>query len=455
VFWEAIQQWLVGTRLVRRLTDTLFRGRARRHVAALDHLDGTRSQLRILRGLVHLGHATRFGRDHDFRRIRTAADFRRLVPLRTPADFWRDYWEPIFPDLAGATWPGPIPSLIATPTASTPYVPASPALWAGHRAAALSALSFVAATRPEARLFSGRMLLVGDGPPPTLLGNGIQSGSFEALGLLGLPPRLRPYAHVPAPCGEPTCPPESRLRTLAEQSLRLPVTCVAGGGEVLDRFLALCRRESGWSRGADVWPGLTAVVYGNAPGAGPRCGLAEQLGVPERRQPPLLLEACVRAEGVVAVEDPRYGCLRLLVDHGVYFEFVPTAELGSPQPARHGLADVVPGIPYAVALTSAAGVWACLAGVRVCFESRDPPLLRVLEAPSPLAPVLGGEGSGVRGWNSRQKAPSPPTPLPGVPGRGEAAPLTLPGPHRRNGDSPAALRERTDHSPWSALADRE
>ena len=203
MFWEAIQQWLVGSRLARRLTDTLFRGRARRHMAALDHLDAARSQLRILRGLVHLGQATRFGRDHDFRRIRTADDFRRLVPLRTPADFWRDYWEPIFPDLAGATWPAPIPSLIATAAAASPYVPASPALWAGHRAAALTALSFVTATRPEARLFSGRMLLVGDGPPATRLSDGIRTGSFESLGLLGLPPRCGPT---------PTSPPRAASR---------------------------------------------------------------------------------------------------------------------------------------------------------------------------------------------------------------------------------------------------
>jgi hypothetical protein len=439
VSWEAIQQWLVGSRLVRRLTDTLFRGRARRHVAALDHLDAARSQLRTLRGLVHLGHTTRFGRDHDFRRIRTAEDFRRLVPLRTPTDFWRDYWQPIFPDLAGATWPGPIASLVATPWAQTPYVPASPALWAGHQAAALTALSFVASTRPEARLFSGRMLLVGDGPPAAPLANSTPSGSFEALALRGLPPRLRPYAHIPSPCGQPNCPPESRLRSLAEKAVRLPVTCVAGRAEVLTRFLALCRRESGWSRGADVWPGLTAVVYANAPGEAPRRGLADELGVPERRRPPLLLEACVRPEGVLAVEDPRHGCLRLLPDHGVYFEFVPTEEVGRPLPARHTLADVVPGITYAVALTSAAGVWACLAGVRVRFERRDPPLLRVLESPidSPSGPGPTDVG---------QAPPADQAILP--------APLPVQGPHRRIGDSPAAPTGTTAHSPWSAHAGR-
>jgi hypothetical protein len=426
VFWEAIQQWLIGTRLVRRLTDTLFRGRARRHIAALDHLDTGRSQLRTLRGLVHCGHMTRFGRDHDFCRIRTADDFRRLVPLRTPADFWRDYWQPAFPDLGGTTWPGPIASLIATASSDMPYVPAPPALWAGHRAAALTALSFVAATRPESRLFSGRMLLVGDGPPPVPLIDSVRSGGFETLGLEGLPPRLRPYTHEPSLCGQADCPAESRLRALAEQSIRLPVTCVAGRAEVLSRFFALCQRESGWPQGADVWPGLTAVVYGNAPGADPRRRLADALGVPARRQAPLLLEASIQAEGAIAVEDPRHRCLRLLPDHGVYFEFVPQEELTADQPTRHTLADVVTGLPYAVALTSAAGVWACLAGVRVRFERRDPPLLHVLESPVETAAV-------------------PPS---------LAERLTPPPRHQRNGDIPAARPERIGRIPSSARADR-
>jgi hypothetical protein len=431
VFWEAIQQWLVGTRLVRRLTDTLFRGRARRHVAALDHLDVARAQLRTLRGLVHRAHTTRFGRDHDFRRIRSAEDFRRLVPLRTPADFWRDYWQPAFPNLGGTTWPGPIPALIATPSSATPYVPAPPALWEGHRAAALTALSYIASARPEARLFSGRMLLVGDAPPATTVGAGVQAGGFESLGLGELPPRLRPYAYVPRQCKLGTCPPEARLHSLAEQSIHLPVTCVAGRAEVLGRFLSLCKRESGWPQGADIWPGLMAVVYGNAPGEVPRRRLAEELGVPQRRQPPLLLEACVQAEGAIAVEDPRHGCLRALCDHGVYFEFVPEQEVGQPRPARHALSDVVPGLPYAVALTSAAGVWACLAGVRVCFDRRDPPLLHVLE--SPVLPVGEGDAS---------------------PDGREARSLTTQAPHQRNGDSSQGPPDRTGRVPSSLPADR-
>jgi hypothetical protein len=67
----------------------------------------------------------------------------------------------------------------------------------------------------------------------------------------------------------------------------------------------------------------------------------------------------------------------LIPDHGVFFEFVPVSELADANPARHTVADLEVGVQYAVVLTTCAGLWSYLLGDTVCFESRDPPLLRV------------------------------------------------------------------------------
>jgi hypothetical protein len=75
----------------------------------------------------------------------------------------------------------------------------------------------------------------------------------------------------------------------------------------------------------------------------------------------------------------------LIPDHNVFFEFVPVDELSKNRPTRHTVAEVVPGIQYAVVLTTCAGLWSYVIGDTVCFEST--------RLPSPL----GGEGLGVRG----------------------------------------------------------
>jgi hypothetical protein len=88
------------------------------------------------------------------------------------------------------------------------------------------------------------------------------------------------------------------------------------------------------------------------------------------------LETYPASEGFIATEDPRYDLLRLIPDHNLFFEFVPVDELSKDQPARHTVAEVEPGVQYAVVLTTCAGLWSYIIGDTVCFARRDPPLLR-------------------------------------------------------------------------------
>jgi hypothetical protein len=252
-------------------------------------------------------------------------------------------------------------------------------------------------------------------------------GGLEENALRELRPLLRPYVLGPAIDDGDTD--EERLRRLARRSAGHAVTCIAGEAGRLLRFFAYLRELSGRGCAAEVWPELAAVLYGGGR-PGDRACLAEAAGPAFGAPPPLLLQTCLPPEGPIAVEDPRAGLLRLLTDHGVYFEFVPAAEVQSPQPARLGAADVEPDVPYALALTAPAGLWACLTGVTVCFERREPPLLRLVQT---------GAAAGA---------------LP--PARADAAvlPFPLQPPHPRTAGSPAAHPGTPGHTPSSARAGR-
>ncbi len=64
-----------------------------------------------------------------------------------------------------------------------------------------------------------------------------------------------------------------------------------------------------------------------------------------------------------------------MLDHGLFYEFVPADELDSPRPTRHWLGDVEVGVNYAIVVSTCAGLWAHVVGDTVRFESLDPPLL--------------------------------------------------------------------------------
>jgi GH3 auxin-responsive promoter len=436
-FVRAALQWFADSRLARSVVDTIFRGRARRRIVELDHQSLARSQNRTLLGLVHRAHTTRFGRDHDFLRIQTPRDFQRLVPLRTPAELWREYWQPAFPNLAGATWPGPIPYLAISSgqaSGSFPYIPVSPELWAAQQTAALTSLAFVMHARPRSRLCSGRLCLLGGGTTLTPLADPEQADSVEAIAIRELPALLQPYAYsLTRQDSQADALSEVQLlQDLAERSLGLPVTCIAGTAERVLRFVGDVKRVAGRDRLADIWPGLAAVLYARGAVEPDRARLAGEIASPGV----LCLEMYFRPEGAIAVEDPRQQRLRLLPDHGVYFEFVPLDQVGRPRPERHSAADVKLGVPYALALSSPAGIWACLVGSVVRFERRDPPLLRLVETRMLWEPARLPEPPPLKTAVPAHAFPSqPPHPRP------IGSPVLLPGKPFRNAQSVRAERE--------------
>src|SRR5262249_3412879 len=137
---------------------------------------------------------------------------------------------------------------------------------------------------------------------------------------------------------------------------------------LFERMLQVTGRE----RIIDVWPTLQVVVHGGT-SFEPYRGIFRRILGCDSVQ---LLETYPASEGFVAAEDPQHGLLRLIPDHGIFFEFVPLTELTADRPTRHTAADIVEGVQYAVVLTTCAGLWSYVLGDTVCFERRDPPLLR-------------------------------------------------------------------------------
>lgn len=146
----------------RRVLEALLAVDCRRHLSRLDHTPADRLQLRALLAIVRRARATPFGRDHDFGRIRTAADFRRLVPLRTPRDMAREY------GLPGAACP--------SRTAESPL--------RGRGRAVLTALALALRDRPQMRLLDGQVLWLGDdairGQLPAALRCAVRARATEA-----------------------------------------------------------------------------------------------------------------------------------------------------------------------------------------------------------------------------------------------------------------------------------
>lgn len=335
-------------------------------------------QRETLRWLLRRTAGTRFGHDHSFARIRDIRDFQKAVPLRRYEDFWSEYWRPAFPSLVDVAWPGRMPFFAATSgttTGATKYIPVSRDMLRSNRRAALDLLVHHLGNRPASRVFGGRNLLVGGSTALTTHAPGVRSGDLSGIAAATVPVWARPFAYPPPEIARLTDWTE-KMRCLAERAPQADIRGISGTPSwLLLLFDELARRHPGRdARLVEFFPRLELVVHGGVNFAPYRPRFAEWLAGGHAE----LREVYAASEGFVAAADrgPGEG-MRIVLDHGIFYEFVPVGEIGAAAPARHTLGEIETGIDYAPALSTCAGLWGFVIGDTVRFVSRDPPRLLV------------------------------------------------------------------------------
>jgi hypothetical protein len=405
---------VAGSRFVRGRVNRAFHRYARRRTSALLVASAAEVQQATLRSLVQRARATRFGRDHGFDAVGTVEDFQKAVPLRTYDDLWEEYFKAHYPVFDDLTWPGRIPYLAltsGTTQGATKYIPVSREMLVSNEKAARTMVAYHIASRPDSRLFLGRLFFLGGSSDLERPAPGVEQGDLSGIAAKEISALLRPYAFPPLELAlEPNW--DRKLSMLAEGSLLEPITLVSG---VPSWLLALFQRVldlTGKSSIAEVWPLLEVVIHGGVNFEPYRESFRDVLGSPRIR----LQESYPCSEGFIAFGDPQTDLLRLCFDHGVFYEFIPMSEFGSEQPTRHWLGDVQVGVNYAIVVSTCAGLWSHVIGDTVRFESLDPPLLKFTgrtkyslsafgehlineEVEGAVAAASSATGAGVRDWH--------------------------------------------------------
>jgi hypothetical protein len=370
---SSIVAGVAGAASVRRGVNAGFRAYGRRRAADLARLDPIAVQERTLLSLVRRARSTRFGKDHGFESIGSVARYQERVPPRTYEDLWRLYLKDSYPVYEDLTWPGRIPFLAltsGTTTGATKFIPVSWEMVASNRKSAQTMVGAYMASRPRSRLFQGRLFFLGGSSDLETVGPGVRQGDLSAIAAKTVGPMLRPYT-FPALDVALEGDWDRKLALMAEQSLAQPITLVSGVSSCLltlfQRVLAL----SGKTTVSEVWPTLEIVVHGGVK-FDPYCMAFEKILGSSDIQ---LQESYPCSEGFIAFGDPSTGLLRLLLDHEIFYEFIPVDELDADRPKRHWMGTAQAGVNYAIVVSTCAGMWAHVIGDTIRFESLSPPLL--------------------------------------------------------------------------------
>jgi hypothetical protein len=331
-------------------------------------------QERALRRLTGTARDTEFGLAHGFRGVRSVAEYQARVPLRDYGQL-RPWLERAAAGEESVVWPGRCREWVKTSgtTAGDKVIPVTPEAFASHQKGGWDALLRAAGLAGGGQsLMGGPMLFLGGSTRRNPLGEGTQVGDLSGLVASRLPWGFRGrYSPGPACAAIPNW--EERLEAIAVVAATQDIRLLSGMPSWLvilfERIARHAEAEGGRRLRSlgQLWPQLQVLIHGGVAFAPYADVFEEWLG---RRVP--RVEVYPASEGFVGVQTEAVGGLTLMLDYGIFYEFVPVEDLGAESPRRHTVANVELGRPYAVVMSTPAGLWAYALGDTVRFIARDP-----------------------------------------------------------------------------------
>ena len=324
------------------------------------------AQLKVFRELLRQGRATRFGKDHDFGDINTYEDFASRVPIR-------DYEELkpwVLPALEGEEdilWPGR-PLYFAKTSGTTSgakYIPITrPSIREQVRASRNAILSYIHRTGRVA-FVDGKMIFL-QGSPELQEKNGIKIGRLSGISAHFVPGYLQKNR---LPSWETNCIEdwETKVDRIVDETVEEDMTVIAGIPSWVQMYFEKLRERTGKDVG-ELFPNLELFIYGGVNFEPYRGRFEHLLG---RRV--ASIELFPASEGFFAYQDTDGGKgLLLLLDAGIFYEFVRADEFFEPGARRLTIGEVETGVNYAMVISTNAGLWGYNLGDTVQFISLDP-----------------------------------------------------------------------------------
>ena len=325
------------------------------------------AQEKVLQALLAGGRQTLFGKDHSFAGIRNHADFRKHVPIREYEAF-DPYIKKIIGGQPDVLWPGKPEYFAKTSgtTAGVKYIPITRDSIPNHINGARDALLNYVHETGNAD-FLDRKLIFLSGSPVLDEKGGIKTGRLSGIVNHHVPAYLRSnqkpgYA---TNCIEDW---EEKLEKIIDETLHADMSLISGIPPWVQMYFDRIRERTGGRPIKDVFPNFSLFVYGGVNFEPYRARIYESIGKPIHS-----IELFPASEGFFAFQDKQNEPgLLLLLDAGIFYEFIPAEEYFSDNPTRLSIGEVELGKNYALIVSNNAGLWGYSIGDTVKFVSKDP-----------------------------------------------------------------------------------
>ena len=352
-----------------------FRNRLQEQVRFIDHADAV--QQGELVKLVETAALTQMGRRYDFSTCRTYSDFASRVPLHRYEDL-RPMIMRMVDGEAGVLWPGRTWSFAqssGTTDGRSKYIPITrQALRRNHYQGASDVVAHYLNLNPQSRIFSGKALILGGSFANELqLKPGVQVGDLSASLIQNINP-LANLFRVPSKHVALMADWSEKLPALVEASMHQNITNLSGVPSWFLTVLKQVLERTGKSCIHEVWPNLEVFFHGGIAFA-PYRQQYEAICDMSRMH---FLDTYNASEGFFAVQtDWDDTAMMLLLDIGVFYEFLPIEQTDSTVPEVYPIWEVEPGRTYELIITACNGLWRYRIGDTVTVTQLNPVKIKI------------------------------------------------------------------------------
>jgi hypothetical protein len=322
--------------------------------------------------LIAAGKDTEFGKRYGFGRIKNYEQFKKQIPLNS-YETLKPYIDRLRKGEQNLLWPSDIKWFAkssGTTAGKSKYIPVSKqAMEECHFKGGKDMLSIYMNNHPESMIFDGRSIGMGGSHNISDVNNeAYYDGDLSAILIENLPFWVQIFR---TPNREIALMDEweSKIEKMARITMEENVTSLSG---VPSWTLLLIKRIldiTGESSIKNVWPNLEVFIHGGI-NFGPYRNQFKALTGPNGIN---YQETYNASEGFFGIQDRSDSNeLLLMLDYGVFYEFVPLSELDKENPKICHLSEVEKGVNYAMLISTNAGLWRYQIGDTVHFTSTKP-----------------------------------------------------------------------------------
>jgi hypothetical protein len=324
-------------------------------------------QQKTFTDLIDAAKDTAFGKAHNFAGINNYQDFKNSVPIHDYEDL-RPYIDRIVNGEENVLWPGKPAYLAKTSgtTSGVKYIPISKESMPEHIKAARNALLSYIHETGNAEFVDGKMIFL-QGSPVLSVKAGVSTGRLSGIVAHHIPAYLQKNR---LPSYEVNCIEdwEQKVDAIVEETFNQDMRLISGIPPWCQMYFDRLSAKSDGKKVKNIFPNFKLFVHGGVSYEPYRARMEESIGTSIDS-----IETYPASEGFIAFQDSQTDKgLLLLVDSGIFYEFIPSEEFFNENPTRINLKDVELDKNYALIMNTSAGLWGYSLGDTIKFVSKNP-----------------------------------------------------------------------------------